>query len=297
MTLDISHDTSRDAIVGDATLTASRHSARLDVDAIASDNTIDELAARGHADLAAGDLRAAERDLLDLLEVATVAQREAEVLRLRATELEGLVRAHSTELEEHQLETFQRLAVMAEFRDTDTGEHTIRVGDLSAEIGRELGEDAAWCEDIRLAARLHDIGKVAVPDSILLKPGPLTPEEFEVMKTHTTIGAQILSGSSSPLIELGSIVALNHHERWDGTGYPSGRQGVDIPRCARIVAVADVFDALTSVRVYKHAWSHDDALAHVLAGRGAHFEPEIVDAFQRVIDRRLSASNAPVLRP
>ncbi|MCU1365741.1 MAG: metal dependent phosphohydrolase [Ilumatobacteraceae bacterium] len=289
MTVDTTNDTTRsdlDLATDDAALTASRRSARPNFDAIASDGTIDVLVAHGHAALAAGDLQVAERDLLDLLEIATVARRESEILRLRTAELERLIRAHTTELEEHQLETFERLAVMAEFRDTDTGEHTIRVGDLSAEIGLELGEDPAWCGQIRLAARLHDIGKVAVPDSILLKPGPLTPEEFEVMKTHTTIGAQILSGSSSPLIELGSVVALNHHERWDGTGYPNGRGGVDIPRCARIVTVADVFDALTSKRVYKHAWSHDDALAHVLAGRGTHFEPEIVDAFVRVIGRR-----------
>ena len=217
------------------------------------------------------------------------ARQQAEILRLRTSELEALVRGRTHDLEEYQLEAFQRLAVLAEFRDTDTGEHTIRVGDLSAEIAYELGEDAAWSEQLRLAARLHDIGKVAVPDAILLKPGPLTVDEFEVMKTHTTIGAQILSGSTSLLIQLGAVVAMNHHERWDGTGYPAGLHGTDIPRSGRIVTVADVFDALTSVRVYKHAWSQADAVAYIVGARGTQFEPEVVDAFLSVITRRLPA--------
>ena len=222
------------------------------------------------------------------------ARQQAEILRLRTSELEALVRGRTHELEDYQLEAFQRLAVLAEFRDTDTGEHTIRVGDLSAEIAYELEEDSAWCEQLRLAARLHDIGKVAVPDAILLKPGPLTYDEFEVMKTHTTIGAEMLSGSTSQLIQLGAIVALNHHERWDGTGYPSGLKNTEIPRSGRIVTVADVFDALTSVRVYKHAWSQADAVAFIIGARGSQFEPEVVDAFLRVITRRIPALRASI---
>ncbi|CAB4858814.1 unannotated protein [freshwater metagenome] len=214
------------------------------------------------------------------------ARQQAEILRLRTSELEALVRGRTHELEEYQLEAFQRLAVLAEFRDTDTGEHTIRVGDLSADIALALREERGWCEQLRLAARLHDIGKVSVPDAILLKPGPLTADEFEIMKTHTTVGAQILSGSTSTLIQLGAVVALNHHERWDGTGYPSGLQGTDIPRCGRIVTVADVFDALTSERVYKHAWSQAEALTYIISASGSQFEPEVVDAFVGVIVRR-----------
>ncbi len=213
-------------------------------------------------------------------------RQQAEILRLRTSELEALVRGRTYELEEYQLEAFQRLAVLAEFRDTDTGEHTIRVGDMSAEIAHYLHEDPEWCEQLRLAARLHDIGKVSVPDAILLKPGPLTAEEFEVMKSHTTVGAQILSGSTSLLIQLGAVVALNHHERWDGTGYPSGLAGTNIPRCGRIVTVADVFDALTSERVYKHAWTQADALSYIIGARGSQFEPEIVDAFIAVVVNR-----------
>ena len=213
------------------------------------------------------------------------ARQQAEILRLRTGELEALVRGRTYDLEEYQLEAFQRLAVLAEFRDTDTGEHTIRVGDLSAEIALQLGEPDEWSSQLRLAGRLHDIGKVAVPDSILLKPGPLTSDEFDVMKTHTTIGAEILAGSSSPLIQLASEVALNHHERWDGTGYPSGLLATDIPLSGRIVTVADVYDALTSHRTYKHAWTPLEAVQYILGARGAQFEPRIVDAFIAVFRR------------
>jgi putative two-component system response regulator len=214
------------------------------------------------------------------------ARQQAEILRLRTGELEALVRGRTYDLEEYQLEAFQRLAVLAEFRDTDTGEHTIRVGDLSGEIADELGEPDGWAAHLRLAGRLHDIGKVAVPDAILLKPGPLTVEEFDVMKTHTTIGAEILAGSSSPLIQLAAEVALNHHERWDGTGYPAGLAGEDIPLSGRVVTVADVFDALTSHRTYKHAWTPLEAAQYIVGARGAQFEPRIVDAFVRVFRRR-----------
>jgi putative two-component system response regulator len=214
------------------------------------------------------------------------ARQQAEILRLRTGELEALVRGRTYDLEEYQLEAFQRLAVLAEFRDTDTGEHTIRVGDLSGEIADELGEPDGWVAHLRLAGRLHDIGKVAVPDAILLKPGPLTVEEFDVMKTHTTIGAEILAGSSSPLIQLAAEVALNHHERWDGTGYPAGLAGEAIPLSGRVVTVADVFDALTSHRTYKHAWTPLEAAQYIIGARGAQFEPRIVDAFVRVFRRR-----------
>ena len=214
------------------------------------------------------------------------ARQQAEILRLRTGELEAMVRGRTYDLEEYQLEAFQRLAVLAEFRDTDTGEHTVRVGDLSAEVAAELGETDEWVDHLRLAGRLHDIGKVAVPDAILLKPGPLTPAEFDVMKTHTTIGAEILSGSSSPLIQLAAEVALNHHERWDGSGYPNGLAGTDIPLSGRIVTVADVFDALTSHRTYKHAWSAAEAVQYIQGAKGTQFEPQVVDAFVRVMVRR-----------
>ena len=213
------------------------------------------------------------------------ARQQAEILRLRTGELEEMVRGRTYDLEEYQLEALQRLAVIAEFRDTDTGEHTIRVGDLAREIAVELGESDEFAERLRLAGRLHDIGKVAVPDAILLKAGPLTSAEFEVMKTHTTVGAEILSGSSSPLIQLAAEVALNHHERWDGTGYPSGLIGKAIPMSGRIVAVADVYDALRSERPYKRAWPMLEAIRYIIASSELHFEPRIVDAFLQIILR------------
>lgn len=213
------------------------------------------------------------------------ARQQAEILRLRTGELEEMVRGRTYDLEEYQLEAFQRLAVIAEFRDTDTGEHTIRVGDLAREIATELGEGTEFADRLRLAGRLHDIGKVAVPDAILLKAGPLTSAEFEVMKTHTTVGAEILSGSSSPLIQLAAEVALNHHERWDGTGYPNGLIGTSIPLSGRIVAVADVYDALRSERPYKRAWSMLEAIRYIIASSELHFEPRIVDAFLQIMLR------------
>ena len=220
---------------------------------------------------------------LQIAHEAEESRQQTEILRLRTTELEGLVRGRTTELEQFQLEALERLAILGEFRDTETGEHTVRVGDTCAAIAHSLGEETEWCERLRLAARLHDIGKVAIPDSILLKPGPLTPAEFEVMKTHTTLGARILSGSGSPLVQLAEEVALNHHERWDGTGYPRSLGGTEVPLSGRICAVADVFDALTSDRVYKRAWAVDDAVRYIERGAGTQFDPSVVAAFLRVV--------------
>ncbi len=214
------------------------------------------------------------------------ARQQAEIFRLRTGELEGMVRGRTTNLEEHHLEAFQRLAGLAEFRDADVGEHSVRIGDLSAEIATELGEPDPWVQQLRLASRLHDIGKVGVSDAILLKPGPLTPDEFEVIKTHTVVGGDILAGSSSSLIQMASTVAVSHHERWDGTGYPHGLAGFDIPVGGRIVAIADVFGALTRHHSYKRAWSTLDAIRYIHDGSGTQFEGRIVEAFLRVMRRR-----------
>ena len=225
---------------------------------------------------------------LQIAHEAEEARQQAEILRLRTSELEGLVECRTTELEQFQLEALERLAILGEFRDTDTGEHTVRVGDMCADIAHLLDLDPVWSERLRLAARLHDIGKVAIPDSILLKPGPLTPAEFEIMKTHTTVGARILSGSNSPLVRLAEEVALNHHERWDGTGYPNALGGNDVPIAGRICAVADVFDALTSERVYKRAWSVEDAVRYIERAAGTQFDPAVVAAFMRIAAERFS---------
>ena len=218
------------------------------------------------------------------------ARDQAELLRVRTTELEELVTARTQDLEEQHYEAFERLAVIAEYRDPDSGEHSSRVGELAYEIALALGEDSGWADELRLAGRLHDVGKVGVPDSILQKPGALTDAEFEIMKTHTTIGATVFAGSRSTLIQLAAEVAISHHERWDGSGYPFGLAGDKIPLSGRIVAVADVYDALVTVHRYKHAWTSSDAVDHMVAGKGTQFEPRIVDALVEVIAARGAAA-------
>jgi putative two-component system response regulator len=197
--------------------------------------------------------------------------------------LEQKVRERTAELEETQLEILERLALAAEYRDDDTGEHTRRVGQMSAQIAQALGLPEAEVELIRRAAPLHDVGKIGIPDSILLKPGKLTPEEFELMKTHTTLGSKMLSGGQFPLLQRAEEIALTHHERWDGTGY-SGLKGESIPIAGRIVTVADVFDALTNERPYKKAWLHTEAIEEIQRQTGRQFDPRVVESFLHVVD-------------
>ncbi len=184
------------------------------------------------------------------------------------------------QLEDAQLETLRRLALAAEYRDDDTFEHTNRVGDTSAAIAAELGWSADQTDLLRRAAPLHDVGKLGTPDGVLLKPGKLTDEEFEVIREHITIGARILSGSRSPVLQMAEVIALAHHERWDGSGYLK-LTGEDIPLTAQVVAVADVFDALTHARPYKEAWTDERAFDEMVNQRGRHFAPEPLDAFLR----------------
>ena len=202
---------------------------------------------------------------------------EAEVKKLN-TELEQLA-------QQRQEEMLERLAIVGEKRDDDTGEHTFRVGNLSANIAEEIGLRESEITMLRQAARLHDIGKVAVPDSVLLKPGKLTKEEFDVIKRHTVVGAEMLAQSSTPLLRMAEKIALSHHERWDGRGYPQKLSGDIIPIFARIVTVADVFDALTSERPYKKAWAAEDAITEIKRCTGSQFDPNVVDGFLKVISR------------
>jgi putative two-component system response regulator len=195
--------------------------------------------------------------------------------------LEEKVHERTGELEQSNLEALERLALAAEFRDDETGQHTQRVGHTSAILAQALGFAPDQVELIRRAAPLHDVGKIAIPDAILRKPGKLTPEEFEIIKTHTTIGAQILSGSRSRLLQVAEEIALTHHERWDGTGY-AGLAGEKIPLAGRIVALADVFDALTHDRVYRKAWPFEQAIGEIELQRGRQFEPRLVDTFLQV---------------
>ncbi len=217
-------------------------------------------------------------------------------LRNHTRELEREVRERTVELEGSRLEVLERLAFAAEYRDDETRDHTERIGRASALTARELGLPEATVGLIRRAAPLHDIGKLAVPDSILLKPGRLSPEEFEVMKSHVTIGAEILGGGRSALMQLGAEIALTHHERWDGSGYGSGLHGDYIPISGRIVAVADSFDALTHSRPYKEAWPLADAVAKIRGLSGDHFDPHVVEAFDALDHEALLDSVEEPLR-
>lgn len=193
--------------------------------------------------------------------------------------LEERVQERTRALEASQAEVLERLAQAAEFRDDDTGQHTRRVGDLAASLAQELGLDKERVELLRRAAALHDVGKIGISDTLLLKPGKLSNDEFDVIKTHTLIGAQLLREGNSPLMAIAEIIARSHHERFDGRGYPHGCSGEDIPLEGRIVAVADVFDALTHERPYKGAWPKEEAINEIEKGAGTQFDPKVVQAF------------------
>ena len=197
--------------------------------------------------------------------------------------LEEKVRERTLELEEARIEILERLAVAAEYRDDATGQHTRRVGQAAALLARAIGLPETQVELIRRAAPLHDIGKIGIPDGILLKPGPLTVEEFEIMKAHTIIGGRILSGSRFPLLQLGEEIALTHHERWDGTGYPRGLPGERIPLGGRIVAIADAFDAMTSDRPYRKALSWHEVWDLLWGGAGTQWDELLVRTFAAVM--------------
>lgn len=221
-------------------------------------------------------LRDQNRHLEERVIERTAALSESnEKLALSNAQLQQSQRA----VEESQIEVLSRLAQAAELRDDDTGQHTHRVALLSARLGERLGLDKSAIELIRRAAPLHDVGKIGISDLILLKPGKLTPEEFDVMKTHASIGGALLAAGHSPFVELAETIALTHHERFDGTGYPRGLSGQAIPLEGRILAVVDVFDALTHERPYKKAWPVAEALAEIEAQAGRQFAPEVVAAF------------------
>jgi putative two-component system response regulator len=207
--------------------------------------------------------------------------------------LEDKVRERREELQEAQLEILDRLVLAAEFRDDDTRQHTQRVGEISATIAREMGLSESLVEVIRLAAPLHDLGKIGMPDHILLKLGKLTDEEFKMMQQHTVIGARLLTGSSHAILQMAEQIALTHHERWDGSGYLAGLKADQIPLVSRIVAVADVFDALTHRRPYKDPWPIATALREIEESRGQQFDPQVVAALRRVIETQMGSAAPP----
>ncbi len=185
------------------------------------------------------------------------------------------------------LDTILRLSRAAEYKDEDTGAHILRMSHYSASLARHMGLGERTEDAILYAAPMHDVGKIGIPDSVLLKPGKLNAEEWEIMKSHTVIGSKILAGAEPGFLRLAEVIALTHHERWDGTGYPRGLKGKGIPLAGRITAIADVFDALTSRRPYKEPFSVERSLGIVREGRGNHFDPAVVDAFFEILDEEI----------
>lgn len=201
----------------------------------------------------------------------------APVVRARVHTHLSLVNAHA--LRQSRLQIVQRLGCAAEYKDNETGMHVLRMSHFAHALALAIGCSADWADDLLHAAPMHDVGKIGIPDAVLLKPGPLTDSEWHIMRQHTSIGASIIGQHDCGILQMARTVALTHHEKWDGSGYPEGLRGDNIPLAARIVALADVFDALTSVRPYKRAWSVDEALAHIQAQAGKHFDPALVPPF------------------
>ncbi len=211
------------------------------------------------------------------------------------TELESEVTKKTEELKNafemikaDSLETIYRLSMASEYKDKETGAHIKRMSHYSAAVARRMGLDENTVEIILYSAPMHDLGKIGIPDLILLKPARLDPAEWEIMKQHSVIGAEILRGSDAEFIRMGETIARCHHEKWDGSGYPNGLKGIEIPIAGRITAIADVFDALTSKRPYKEPFSVEKSLAIIREGRGSHFDPDVVDAFFAVQDEVLT---------
>src|SRR3954470_15134791 len=222
---------------------------------------------------------AARRMLAQLARSLTMAKEE--VARQNSL-LEGTVREKTADLRESQLEVVRRLSQAAESRDHDTGVHITRMSRLCSHLALAAGAAPAVAEMLLNAAPMHDVGKIGIPDHILLKPGKLTPDEWEIMRSHAAIGAELLAGSRSPVVQMGELIAFTHHEKWDGSGYPRGLKGDEIPFVARVTAICDVFDALISKRPYKRAWPIAEALEEVKRGSGTHFDPELVATFVSV---------------
>jgi putative nucleotidyltransferase with HDIG domain len=209
---------------------------------------------------------------------------DGRALRARQAELEAVVATAALtrrrEVEAAELDALRRLGVAAEYRDDNTYEHTQRVAELAARLARELRLGDRAVRMVRHAAPLHDLGKIAIPDSILLKPGRLSDEEYEVVKTHAVLGARVLAGAEAEVMQVAERIARSHHERWDGDGYPDGLRGDAVPVEARLVAVADVFDVLVHERPYKESWTVEAAAEEIRRGAGSQFAPDVVRAFE-----------------
>jgi putative two-component system response regulator len=221
------------------------------------------------------------RNLLD-------AQLAHKMLYDQRAALEQMVLVRTNALHQSRLEVVLRLGRAAEYRDNETGLHIVRMSQYSALLAKSLGWSDQDCELMLHASPMHDVGKIGIPDAILLKPGKFDPHEWRIMQTHVTIGADILEGADSDLLQLARVIAQSHHEKWDGSGYPDALAGEAIPQAGRIVALADVFDALTSVRPYKRAWPVEEAIAFIDDNSGIHFDPEVVAHFHLCLPQILA---------
>ncbi|MDH3769526.1 MAG: response regulator [Nitrospirota bacterium] len=205
------------------------------------------------------------------------------IISLQKDTLEETVRERTEQLKETQLEIVHRLAQAAEHRDYETGSHIVRMSHYALILGRACGMNEEECDRLFHATPMHDVGKLGIPDRVLLKPGKLDADEWEIMKQHTVIGARLLSKSQSPVLQMGETIALTHHERWDGSGYPNRLAGEDIPLVGRICALADVFDALSSKRCYKEPWPLEKVLQELRSMSGIHFDPRLVEMFEELL--------------
>jgi PAS domain S-box-containing protein len=268
------HPDDREALVAEMAVLASGAAATVSLRSRwrAADNSYRWLQWSAHGSLAEGLVHASGRDI-------TAQHLAEEQLAHGAKGLEAMVAERTRELEEAHTDTLQRLAAVAEYHDHETAQHTRRVGTTAAALASCLGLGAEQVKLIDDAAPLHDVGKLGIPDRILLKPGKLTTKEYAVMRTHAELGERVLAGSNAPVLRMAAVIAATHHERWDGTGYPLGLAGEAIPLVGRIVAVADVFDALTHDRPYKPAWSVAHAVAEIQREAGSQFDPRVVAAF------------------
>ena len=238
-------------------------------------------------------LAAGARDYIEKpFDITEVTQRISNMLEIRLLHnqvrdqnpiLEEKVRARTRELEETRKEAILRLGRAAEYRDNETGMHVIRMSRLSAKLAKKIGLSDDECQLILQASPMHDVGKIGIPDEILLKPGKLNKDEWAIMKKHPEIGAEILSGSHSAVMKMAESIALTHQERWDGSGYPNNLKGEEIPLAGRIVAICDVFDALTSKRYYKEAFSMEKSMEIIEQSSGKDFESRLVEAFKKAL--------------
>jgi putative two-component system response regulator len=260
------------------------------------------LTARSEREIKLKALQGGARDFIvkpfDEFEVETRIRNQLEVrllhnqIKNQNVILEEKVRDRTKELHGTRLEIIRKLGIAAEFRDKETGGHIVRISRMSEKLALAAGLDPKKADMIMNASPMHDVGKIGIRDSILLKPGKLTPDEFEEMKQHTIIGAEILGNDQYELLKTARVIALTHHEKWDGSGYPKGLKGESIPIEGRITAVVDVFDALTSKRSYKEAWPVEKALEEMDRISGTHFGPSLIEAFHKIMPEILEIKNS-----